>query len=112
MQPCQNVPSALSCFRPQRVKTVNEDGDRRRDTVNLNELRLAVDDVDDDLLLLLKKRQSLASRIGELKRGMGLPVYDPLREREILARLSRNNAGQLREEAVLSAWREPKHLAL
>ncbi len=74
--------------------------------MNLNELRRAVDEVDDALLALLKKRQTLASQIGELKRGMGTPIYDPLREREILSRLSRNNAGQLSEEAVLSAWRE------
>ncbi|MDR1744299.1 MAG: chorismate mutase, partial [Planctomycetota bacterium] len=74
--------------------------------MNLDELRRAVDEVDDALLALLKKRQTIASQIGGLKRGMGVPVYDPLREREILARLSDNNAGQLSEEAILSAWRE------
>lgn len=74
--------------------------------MNLEELRDAVDAVDDRLLDLLKERQRLASRIGDIKRGIGLPIYDPIRERNILARLRENNAGHLAEEAVLAAWRE------
>lgn len=74
--------------------------------MTLEELRLAVDQVDDRLLEMLKERQTLASQIGELKRCMGIPIYDPVREREILNRLTTQNAGQLAEEAVLAAWRE------
>lgn len=74
--------------------------------MNLDELRRAVDEVDDSLLALLKKRQTLASQIGSMKRGLDIPVYDPIREREILARLERNNAGDLHSDAILSAWRE------
>ena len=76
------------------------------DIMNLDELRDAVDGVDDQLLELLKKRQGLASQIGEIKRGLGLPIYDPVRERNILTRLREQNDGRLAEEAVLSAWRE------
>lgn len=74
--------------------------------MNLDELRQAVDTVDDKLLDLLKTRQNLASQIGSLKREMGLPVYDPRREGQILSRLKDNNAGHLSEEGVLAAWRE------
>lgn len=74
--------------------------------MNLEELRQAVDDVDDKLLDLLKTRQKLASQIGALKREMGLPIYDPRRERQILTRLKDNNDGHLSEEGILAAWRE------
>lgn len=74
--------------------------------MNLEQLRQAIDAIDDELLELLKKRQGFASRIGELKRAMGLPVYDPVRESSILARLTERNAGELAEVAVLAAWRE------
>lgn len=74
--------------------------------MNMEELRRAVDETDDRLLELLAKRQSLASRIGELKRAEGIPIYDQVREREILERLSGLNGGRLAEQAVLSVWRE------
>lgn len=74
--------------------------------MNLDELRQAIDEVDDTLLELLKKRQTLASKIGEIKHDLGLPIYDPGREQSIIARLKENNAGHLSEEAVLAAWRE------
>ncbi len=74
--------------------------------MDLDELRHAIDGIDDALLDLLKRRQTIASQIGDIKHGLGLPIYDPGRERNILARLRENNAGHLAEAAVLAAWRE------
>lgn len=74
--------------------------------MEIEELRQAIDKVDDKLLVLLTERQALASRLGEVKRGLGLPIYDPAREKSIIERLSRLNAGTLNEQGVLAAWRE------
>ncbi|MCD8141435.1 MAG: chorismate mutase [Planctomycetaceae bacterium] len=74
--------------------------------MTMEELRQAIDAVDDKLLHLLKERQGLATRIGDLKRAQGLPIYDPVRENQILTRLTALNAGELAEVAVLAAWRE------
>ncbi len=72
---------------------------------SFEQLRQSIDNLDDRLLELLKERQSLAGRLGELKRREGLPVYDPKREAEILRRLN-SHKGELSEQAILSAWRE------
>ncbi len=74
--------------------------------MDMQQLRQAIDTVDDRLLDLLLERQALASQLGDIKRGMGLPIYDPIRERSILARLAKRNAGRLADQAVLAAWRE------
>ena len=74
--------------------------------MDMQELRHAIDAVNDRLLDLLLERQNLASQLGDMKRDMGLPIYDQIRERDILARLTKRNAGRLADQAVLAAWRE------
>lgn len=74
--------------------------------MEIDKLRQRIDDIDNSLLDLLKDRQRLASQLGEIKRGLGLPVYDQNRENTILARLTERNAGDLAEQAILAAWRE------
>lgn len=74
--------------------------------MDIEDLRNAIDDVDNRLLALLTERQGLATRLGDMKRAMGIPIYDQVREMEILSRLNRINNGTLAEEAVMAAWRE------
>jgi chorismate mutase-like protein len=54
----------------------------------LDELRAAIDDVDLQLLQLLRQRVELVLKVGEIKRANGMRVYDPERERHILEFLS------------------------
>ena len=74
--------------------------------MDIEALRNAIDAVDDRLLELLADRQGLASQLGELKRRLGIPIYDQVREREILERLRKLNDGRLSEQGMLAAWRE------
>lgn len=74
--------------------------------MNMDDLRQAIDGVDDKLLDLLVERQALASRLGDVKREQELPIFDPVREREILGRLMTRNADRLTERAVVATWRE------
>lgn len=54
----------------------------------LEELRRAIDEVDQKLLELVAERVRLVLRVGDVKRARDLPVYDPERERQVLERLA------------------------
>ncbi len=51
-------------------------------------LRDGIDRVDAQILVLLGERAELVRQIGKLKRHTGLPIYDPERERQVVARLT------------------------
>jgi chorismate mutase len=52
--------------------------------VTLDDLRQRIDEVDEELVRLLNERASCALRIGQVKKDMGLPMYQPEREAEVL----------------------------
>ncbi len=52
--------------------------------MNLDELRLKIDDVDNKLVELIQERMDIAAKIGEYKKKNNLPVHHPKREREKL----------------------------
>ena len=54
----------------------------------LSRLRDRIDEIDGEILSLLKKRVDLAVEIGALKRKKGLPVRDEGREEDVYTRLS------------------------
>ena len=55
---------------------------------DISSLRGKIDEIDEEILNLLKKRVELAGTIGALKREKGLPIRDEAREEEVYARLS------------------------
>jgi len=55
--------------------------------VSLESIRRQIDEVDLEILKLLKRRAELASAIGELKRKLSMPVSDPAREASVLAKV-------------------------
>jgi chorismate mutase/prephenate dehydrogenase len=52
----------------------------------LAELRDHIDDVDSQLIKLLKLRNELTSRVGDVKSQTGMPIYVPSRESEMIAK--------------------------
>ena len=70
------------------------------------ELRNAIDTVDQQLLLLLNQRASLADGIGDIKRQEGSQVYRPEREAQVIRKLQTANQGPLRAESIANVWRE------
>ncbi len=54
----------------------------------LEELRRAIDEVDQKILGLIAERVRLVLRVGDVKRERQMAVYDPDRERRILDRLA------------------------
>jgi chorismate mutase len=55
--------------------------------VTLEDLRQRIDNLDEQLVRLLNERASCALQIGQMKKTLGLPVYQPEREAEVLRRV-------------------------
>src|SRR5690348_8674039 len=55
------------------------------DMSNLEDLRRDIDRVDEVLVRLLNERARCACEIGRLKKELGMEVYQPEREKEVLA---------------------------
>lgn len=81
----------------------------------LNELRVAIDAVDDEVLDLIRKRAQLAAQVGEAKQNRGnAPFYVPSREASIIRRLLARNAvaadasheTRISDEAIHGIYRE------
>ena len=73
--------------------------------MNIEIQRAEIDAIDAELLNLINRRARVAIEVGMLKRSAGSPFLDPGREREVLARACRNNAGPLDEDAVARIFR-------
>ena len=81
---------------------------------DVDKLRAAIDAVDQKLLKQFNQRAKLVSRLGKIKKGMGLKLYDGSREKAILDRLRQSNRGPLSEEAIVRLFErlidESRHL--
>lgn len=55
-------------------------------SATLEQLRCAIDAVDDRLVALLAERVALARAVAEVKREQGLPIVDPEREAAVVER--------------------------
>ena len=83
----------------------NDPADPARD-LPLDNVREAIDQVDQDLLGLLNRRAELSIEVGRLKAGSDDPVFKPFREKEVLEKLSRLNPGPMPEEHLRAIYRE------
>jgi chorismate mutase len=52
--------------------------------MTIDELRQRIDELDEQLVELLNERAHCALEIGKLKRALGLEIYQPEREAEVL----------------------------
>jgi chorismate mutase len=67
---------------------------------DLEDLRKRIDLLDDSLVRLLNARAACALEIGRVKREMGVPIYQPDREAEVLRHVQSANNGPLDQEAI------------
>ena len=66
----------------------------------MKRLRDNIDQVDSVLVKLLNQRAQWALEIGEVKKDANLPIYQPDREKAVLARVQQLNKGPLGLAAV------------
>jgi chorismate mutase len=72
--------------------------------MDISDWRKKIDDLDRKLEALLNERAAAAIEIGRLKRNTSLPVYEPEREREVIANVQRSNAGPLSERDLAQIY--------
>ena len=66
----------------------------------VRELRERVDEVDRELIEALSERARIVQEIMALKAEAGSPVYDPMREEEILQRVVERNPGPIYDSSM------------
>ena len=67
---------------------------------DLEDLRKRIDLLDESLVRLLNARAACALEIGRVKREMGVPIYQPEREAEVLKNVQAVNNGPLDQPAI------------
>jgi len=78
-------------------------------SANLPEWRVRIDAIDKEILALLARRVECALQIGEIKKSLDLPIFDPGREKEIYQRLTSLNdelGSKLTAQNVSAIYRE------
>ncbi len=75
-------------------------GRRRRPDDSIDELRLRIDAIDRKVVRLLNERAGCAIALGRVKKELGLPIYQPAREEEVLSNVQRSSGGPLESEAL------------
>ncbi|HIJ78850.1 MAG: prephenate dehydratase [Desulfobulbaceae bacterium] len=74
--------------------------------ITLADVRNQIDEIDSTFLELLKKRLECAKKIGQLKAQKNKAKWDPLRERQIIERLLKENDSVFPEQPLLSIYHE------
>lgn len=68
--------------------------------MNISDWRRRMDEIDKRLVELLNERCRCALQIGHLKQRENIPLYQPAREKEVLANAESNNEGPLSHAAI------------
>ncbi|MFP4687203.1 MAG: prephenate dehydratase [bacterium] len=72
----------------------------------LEELRKKIDDVDKNIVKNLDERAEVAREIGELKKNLGMELYAPGRERQVIKRLTNLGRGKFPVKSLRQIYRE------
>jgi chorismate mutase len=67
---------------------------------DIDDLRRRIDMLDEHLVRLLNARAACALEVGKLKRGLGVPIYQPAREEEVINNVLGWNTGPLDDGAI------------
>jgi chorismate mutase len=73
---------------------------------NIDDLRERMDAIDDELLRLFNERAKLALEIGRMKKDLGLPIYIPSREEQIVTRVQQENPGPLSPTSIARLYQQ------
>lgn len=68
---------------------------------NIEDWRRRIDEIDQQLVKLLNERSQCAMEIGHIKQAANLPLYQPEREKQVLANAAGYNRGPLPDTAIM-----------
>jgi chorismate mutase/prephenate dehydratase len=74
--------------------------------MNLDELRQQIDQLDGQIVQLLRQRARVSLAIGAAKADQGRPIYDPQREAALLERLTAGDLTPLAPASITAIYRE------
>ncbi len=66
----------------------------------IEKIRDDLDKIDDQIMVLITKRLTLAKKIGKLKKATGKNVFDPTRESLIIDRLHKTYGNKIKKEEI------------
>ncbi|MFC9708430.1 bifunctional 3-deoxy-7-phosphoheptulonate synthase/chorismate mutase [Paenibacillus sp. NPDC056933] len=69
-------------------------------SMNLEQLRGRLNEINHSLLHLLSERAQITQEIGQIKEKQGVPKFDPVREKEMLEELTAANPGPFQDDAI------------
>jgi chorismate mutase-like protein len=72
--------------------------------MDIADWRKKIDELDRKLVDLLSQRAQAAHAIGKLKRGAGLPIYEPDREQSVFANVRKVNPGPLPDRDLIRIY--------
>jgi chorismate mutase-like protein len=72
--------------------------------MDIADWRRKIDEIDRKLVELISERAHAAHEIGKLKRDVGMPIYEPDRERTVLDNACRANKGPLPDRDLLRIY--------
>jgi len=74
--------------------------------MSLQAARESIDQIDEQMIQLLRQRGQIVQEIGRIKGASGRAVYDPAREAQLLDKLTSGNLAPLDKEAVVAIYRQ------
>jgi len=72
--------------------------------MDIDSLRKKIDELDEQLVQLLNARADCARKIGKIKSGLKMPIYEPRREEVIFDNVRRNNRGPLPDAELVQVY--------
>ena len=72
--------------------------------MDIADWRVKIDEIDRKLVELISQRAHAAHEIGKLKKSIGMPIYEPDRERRVFDNASRANKGPLPDRELLRIY--------
>ena len=73
---------------------------------SLSDLRVQIDAIDQQLLVLLNSRALVAEKVGEVKKREGTAFFRPDRVAQVIDKIQLANPGPLKNPHVAAIWRE------
>ncbi len=67
---------------------------------NIDDWRIRIDAIDLELVRLFNERTQCAIEIGHIKKRLGLEIYSPSREAQVIAHVTGANHGPLDHDAI------------
>ncbi len=75
-------------------------GEEKSGEKTMDDWRRRIDEIDLQLVKLFNERTTCAIEIGHIKKRLGLEIYSPSREAQVIANVTAANKGPLDAEAI------------